>query len=151
MVYIPLREWLAGHEQIDLKGILPQADLDRILVAVHNSSASGSQREVILDLPHSVLEGLRVKLNLTASGRMTADFITSDEKIRALLDLHSHGLSDLLRARGLNLERLRTSLNEDQERYGDQDSQRERRRRRDQNDSRNPRNRKQPMRLKYPR
>jgi len=93
--------------------ILQTADLDKIVITVRTQLAPGGQREVTLQLPHSVLEGLRVKLSAGESGRVTAEFFASSEGVKAQLDARAAELSDLLRARGVHLAKFSASVGAD--------------------------------------
>jgi len=128
IAYLPIREVISGGELEEVRAILPEKDLDQIVVTVRTQLLPGGQREVTLDLPHSVLEGLRAKLNLTASGRLTIDFIASSEQVKTQLDLRAHELSDRLRARGIDVAALKTSLSDSSGRQGDPRDARDRKR-----------------------
>jgi hypothetical protein len=99
-------------EVSDVHAIVPLVDLEKILAAVHAQSLPGGQREVTLDLSQSVLEGLRIKLDLAPSGRLTVDFIAASEAVKTILEARSPELAELLRSRGVHLAALKTSLAE---------------------------------------
>ncbi|MFN0124519.1 MAG: hypothetical protein ACKV2V_28800 [Blastocatellia bacterium] len=94
----------------DALAILPPAGLQRMLVTIRTQLTPGGMREVLMDLHESVLQGLRVRLTATPTGRLTADFMTSDARVKTLLDTRAAELGDLLRAQGVNLAAVRTSL-----------------------------------------
>lgn len=94
----------------ELHAVLPAPDLNNIMVAVRTQLLPGGLQEVMLELPNSVLAGLRIRLTATISGRIAADFTTNSEQTKAVLDARSAELSDLLRARGVNLISLKTTL-----------------------------------------
>jgi hypothetical protein len=93
--------------------ILPAADLDNILLTVRTDIVEGGQPQTIIDLPRSVLEGLRVRLSTDRMGRISAEFVARTEAVRAQVDARSSELVDMLRFRGLNLSALRTSVSSD--------------------------------------
>lgn len=97
-------------EATNARAILHIADLERIVAAVRTQTNSVGQREVTIELQHSVLEGLRVKLSADERGRVTAEFIAASEKVKAQLDARSADLADLLRSRGVDLAALRTTF-----------------------------------------
>lgn len=108
-----VREVDSGSDVLSPRTILQLADLERIVAAVHTNLAAGGQREVTLELSRSVLEGLRIKLSADKAGRITAEFITTSEKVRALLDVRSSELSNLLRSRDVDLVDLKTTVHAD--------------------------------------
>jgi hypothetical protein len=63
------------------RAILNIADLERIVSVVRTQLLSGARHEVTIDLRHSVLEGLQVKLCSGADGRITVEFIVSSAHV----------------------------------------------------------------------
>jgi hypothetical protein len=92
------------------RAILHIIDLEKIVAAVRTQFVAGRQREMMLELSRSVLEGLRVRLSADGTGRVTAEFFAASEQVHALLDAKSGALADLLSARGVDLAALKTSL-----------------------------------------
>jgi hypothetical protein len=96
-------------EVVEARAILHSTDLEKIVAAIHTQMVGGGRREITLELSRSVLAGLRVKLSADTGGRISAEFIAGDDKIRALLDGRSQELADMLRSRGVNLSSLKTT------------------------------------------
>ena len=90
--------------------ILPTADLENILLSVRTEIVAGGQPQTVIDLPRSMLEGLRVKLSTDRTGRISAEFVARTEEVRAQVDARSTDLVDMLRFRGINLAALSTSV-----------------------------------------
>jgi hypothetical protein len=106
-----IREPLGNTEpKTDIHAVLPAADLDQILAACQVQVAAGGRHEVIIDLSHSVLDGLRVKVSADATGRVTTEFLAANDGIKSLLDSRSAELLSLLRSRGINLVNFQSSL-----------------------------------------
>lgn len=105
-----LREVAAVGENSSAHAILHVADLERIVSAVRAQVAEGGRQAVTIELRHSVLEGLKVKLSTDAGGRVTAEFVAASERVRSLIDARSGELAELLRGRGVNLGSLSTSV-----------------------------------------
>jgi flagellar hook-length control protein FliK len=98
---------------VDAPSILHSLDLDKIVTACQVNLIRGAQPEVIVDLSRSVLEGLRVKVRSDAAGRITAEFLASNEGIKSLLDSRSTELIALLRSRGIDLAEFKSSVTAD--------------------------------------
>jgi hypothetical protein len=105
-----VRETTAVSEAPNARAILHIADLEKIVSAVRAQALGGGRHEITIELRHSVLEGLRVKLSTSENGRLSAEFIAASERLRAQLDARAPELADILRARGVNLGELRTSV-----------------------------------------
>lgn len=106
----------APHPVLEItspREILHIADLEKVTLTVRAQVVTGAQPQVILELPHSVLDSLRVKLSASGPGRITAEFLVRDETVKAQIDAHSTGLADMLRSRGINLETIKTSVSAD--------------------------------------
>lgn len=89
--------------------ILHIADLERIVASVRMQTLA-DRREITISLNRSTLEGLQVKLSSDKAGRISAEFIAASEATRAQLDARTEDLSNLLRARGVDLAELKTSI-----------------------------------------
>jgi hypothetical protein len=96
-------------EVTSASAVLHHADLEKIVEAVTAQTADG-RYVLTLELTRSVLDGLRVRLIKDASGRLTAEFLASGEKLRAMLESRSQELTELLRSRGVNLDSLKVSV-----------------------------------------
>jgi hypothetical protein len=96
-------------EVLEARTILRSADLEKIVAAIHTQIIGGGRREVTLELSRSVLSGLRVRLIADGSGRVAAEFIAADGRVRALLEGRSQELAEILRSRGINLSSLKTT------------------------------------------
>ncbi len=107
----------------EARPVLHQIDLDNIVTACRVQLAANGQPEVTLELSHSALEGLRVKVSADAAGRITADFLAANEGIKSLLDSRSSELIEQLRARGINLAEFKSSVGADANSRNDAHSQ----------------------------
>jgi hypothetical protein len=103
------RELRPAAEVTNPRAILHIADLERIVAAIR-TQVTASGREVTLELNRSVLEGLRIKLSADSLGRVTAELFAPSEGIKAQIDARAADLAGLLRARGVNLAELKSSL-----------------------------------------
>ena len=99
--------------------ILHASDIDTILTTVRTELA-GSQPQVTLDLPRSVLQGLRVKLGADRTGRISVEFIARNESVRSQIAARSPDLIDMLRLRGIELATFKTSVSGDPAGQGQQ-------------------------------
>jgi len=95
---------------LNARAILHVVDLERIVALVRTQIAPGGRHEITIELTRSTLEGLRIKLSRDASGRIDAEFIAASERVRAQLDARSGDLAELLRARGVQVGTLKTSI-----------------------------------------
>src|SRR6185503_4959848 len=93
--------------------ILPAADLENILLTVRTEIVAGGQPQTIIDLPRSILEGLRVRLSSDRTGRISAEFVAKTDAVKAQVDARASELVDMLRFRGLNLSALKTTVSAD--------------------------------------
>lgn len=111
-------------ETTNPREILHIADLEKIVAAVRSRVFADGKSEVTIELKRSVLEGLRIKIGADETGRVTAEFIAATERVRAQLDARIGDLAELLRARGINLAAIKTSVgadfSEQRERQGEQ-------------------------------
>ena len=107
--------FIASSDTINARAILHIADLERIVSVIRTKIQTGQQREVLIELKNSVLDGLKIRLTATVEGnRVSAEFIAATERVKTQLDARLSDLSDLLRSRGVALDRLKTSLSSDQ-------------------------------------
>jgi hypothetical protein len=93
--------------------ILHTTDVDSIVTACQVQIATNGRQEVMLELSHSMLEGLRVKVSTDGAGRNTANFLAANEGIKALLDSRSSELIEQLRARGITVAEFKSSVTAD--------------------------------------
>jgi hypothetical protein len=93
----------------DVHAILHTEDLEKI-VAACRVAIVGGRPEVQLDLSHSVLDGLRVKVSADSMGRITTEFLAGNEGVKSLIDSRSSELIALLRSRGINEVNFSSSL-----------------------------------------
>jgi flagellar hook-length control protein FliK len=100
----------ANEINMNNRPIVHSLDLDSIVTAYQVQIVGNGQKEVTLQLSHSMLDGLRVKLTSDGAGRITADFIAATEGIKSLLDVRSSELIEQLRSRGINLSEFRSSV-----------------------------------------
>jgi hypothetical protein len=94
----------------DARAILHTADLERIVAICRAQITVTGPREVTLDLTHSVLDGLRAKVSADAAGRITTEFLTTNEGVKSLLDTRAPELIALMRARGVDLHEFKSSV-----------------------------------------
>ena len=104
---------------IEPTSILQLTDLEKIVDVCRVQVAPGGQTEVVLDLSHSILEGLRVKVRADGAGRIATEFLAANEGIKSLLDSRSSELIALLRSRGINLTEFKSSVAADSNSGGD--------------------------------
>ena len=97
-------------DDISASQILHTADLDQIAMAVRAEVVPGLQSQVILELPRSVLEGLKIKLSATGPERISAEFLARTSQVKAVVDDNSSDLAAMLRSRGIELDNLSVSL-----------------------------------------
>jgi hypothetical protein len=95
------------------RAIMTDADLSSIISTIRADMTQAGRREVVIELSHSVLEGLRIRIGSDAFGRLRAEFIATSEQVKVQLDQRANDLADLLRARGINLSALKTTLERD--------------------------------------
>jgi len=95
---------------VEPTSILHLTDLEKIVDACRVQVAPGGQTEVLLDLSHSMLDGLRVKVRTDGAGRIATEFLAANEGIKSLLDSRSSELIALLRSRGINLTEFKSSV-----------------------------------------
>jgi hypothetical protein len=98
----------SGEEIVTARQILSVRDLDSVVLTIKNFP--GHQPQAIIDLPNSVLQGLRVKLSEDSLGRINAEFLVRNDGVKAQIDGRAPDLIELLRFRGVNLAGLRTSV-----------------------------------------
>ena len=100
--------------------IMPASDVDNIVLTVR-TELGGGVPQVIIDLPRSVLEGLRVKLSADHVGRISAEFLTRSESVRSQVAARSPELVEMLRSRGIDLSEMKTCVSGDMSRQSQSD------------------------------
>jgi flagellar hook-length control protein FliK len=109
-VDVPRTAHVEAPVNVDTSSILHTVDLEKIVTACQVQLIRGNQPEVIVDLSRSVLDGLRVKVRSDTAGRITAEFLASNEGVKSLLDSRSSELIALLRSRGIDLAEFKSSV-----------------------------------------
>lgn len=87
------------------RSILHVADLERIVSTIRTIETKNSQ-QVLISLKNSVLEGLQVKLTVDENGKLKAEFLALNEKIREQINSRKNELSEILKNRGIKFQEL---------------------------------------------
>lgn len=98
------------NENFAARSILHIADLERLVSTVRTQIGLGGKREVILQLKHSVLEGLQIKISTAPDAKVQIEFLAADPNTRRQIEKHAAELANILRGRGINLETLKTTV-----------------------------------------
>ncbi len=80
------------------RSILHIADLERIVSSVRSESAN-NQKQILITLKHSVLEGLQVRISLEENGNLKAQFLAKNEEIKKQIKKRERELLDILKQR----------------------------------------------------
>jgi hypothetical protein len=80
------------------RAILHVADLERIVSSVRTESFQNT-RQLTIALKNSVLQGLEIRLSITESGKLKAEFLALNEQIKKQIDMRKKELSDILQNR----------------------------------------------------
>ncbi len=80
------------------RSILHVADLERIVSTIRGETFQ-HQKQVIIALKNSVLQGLQIKLTLTESGKVKAEFLALDKQVEKQLNQRKPELSEILKNR----------------------------------------------------
>jgi flagellar hook-length control protein FliK len=104
---------VTADSSVETTSILHLTDLEKIVDVCRVQVAPGGQTEVVLDLSHSILDGLRVKVRTDGAGRIATEFLAANEGIKSLLDSRSAELIAMLRSRGINLTEFKSSVTAD--------------------------------------
>lgn len=80
------------------RSILHVADLERIVSTIRTETFQ-NQKQVTIALKNSVLQGLQIKLTLTESGKIKAEFLALDKQIEKQLNQRKQELSEILKNR----------------------------------------------------
>ncbi len=91
------------------RAILHIADLERIISSIRSQTFADS-KQVLIELKHSVLQGLELKLTIGKDKGIIAEFIAANESIKNQLNAKAEELATILRNRGVKLTGLSVSL-----------------------------------------
>jgi hypothetical protein len=80
------------------RSILHVADLERIVSSVRAETFQ-NQKQVVIALKNSVLQGLQIKLTLTENGKIKAEFLALDKQVEKQLNQRKRELSEILKNR----------------------------------------------------
>jgi hypothetical protein len=80
------------------RSILHVADLERIISTIRTETFQ-NQKQVTIALKNSVLQGLQIKLTLTESGKIKAEFLALDKQVEKQLNQRKRELSEILKNR----------------------------------------------------
>ena len=80
------------------RSILHVADLERIVSSIRAETFQ-NQKQVIIALKNSVLQGLQIKLTLTENGKIKAEFLALDKQVEKQLNQRKRELSEILKNR----------------------------------------------------
>ncbi|MCS7079959.1 MAG: flagellar hook-length control protein FliK [Chloracidobacterium sp.] len=107
----PLRTEMAS--EVTPRRILHVVDMERIVATVRAQTFSGNEAQATIQLTHSILNGLSIKLQTDARGRVSAEITATTEAAKRIVDAHARELHEMLQARGLDVTSFSTSLAED--------------------------------------
>lgn len=85
--------------------ILHIADLERIVSTIRTIETKNSQ-QVLISLKNSVVEGLQIKLTVDENGKLKAEFIALNEKIREQITARKNELSEIMKNRGVKFQEM---------------------------------------------
>ncbi len=92
------------------RSILHIADLERIVSTLRTIETKNSQ-QVLIALKNSILEGLQIKLTIDENGKLKAEFLALNEKIKEQLKARKSELSDIFKNRGVKFTELEIKTN----------------------------------------
>lgn len=87
------------------RSILHVADLERIVSTIRTIETKNSQ-QVLIELKNSVLEGLQIKITVDENGKLKAEFIALNEKIKEQMNARKGELSEIFKNRGVKFTNL---------------------------------------------
>jgi hypothetical protein len=96
------------------RSILHVADLERIVSTLRTIETKNSQ-QILIALKNSVLEGLQIKLTIDENGRLKAEFLALNEKIKEQLKARKNELSEIFKNRGVKFHQLEIKTNSEAE------------------------------------
>lgn len=85
--------------------ILHVADLERIVSTIRTIETKNSQ-QVLISLKNSVLEGLQIRLSVDENGKLKAEFIALNEKVREQINARKNELSEIFKNRGVKFQEM---------------------------------------------
>lgn len=85
--------------------ILHVADLERIVSTIRTIETKNSQ-QVLISLKNSVLDGLQIKLTVDENGKLKAEFIALNEKVREQINARKNELSEIFKNRGVKFQEM---------------------------------------------
>ena len=80
------------------RSILHVADLERIVATIRTETFQ-NQKQVIIALKNSVLQGLQIKLTIDENGKLKAEFLAAGKHIKRQLEQRKKELSEILHNR----------------------------------------------------
>lgn len=97
---------VAGENSIPAaRSILHVADLERI-VSTLRTIESNNSKQVLIALKNSILEGLQIKLTVDENGKLKAEFLALNERIKEQLKARKNELSEIFKNRGVKFQQL---------------------------------------------
>ncbi len=97
---------VAGETSIPAaRSILHVADLERIVSTLRTIETNNS-KQVLIALKNSVLEGLQIKLTVDENGKLKAEFLALDERIKEQLKARKNELAEIFKNRGVKFQQL---------------------------------------------
>ena len=96
----------AGETSIPAaRSILHVADLERI-VSTLRTIESNNSKQVVISLKNSILEGLQIKLTVDKNGKLKAEFLALNERIKEQLKARQNELSEIFKNRGVKFQQM---------------------------------------------
>jgi hypothetical protein len=80
------------------RAVLHVADLERIIATIRTENFQ-NQKQIIIALKNSVLQGLQIKLTLNENGKLKAEFLASGQQIKKQLSQRKNELAEILKNR----------------------------------------------------
>ncbi len=99
--------------EVTPRRILHVVDMEKIVATVRTQTFSGNEAQATIQLSHSILNGLSIKLQTDARGRVSAEITATTDAAKRIVDAHARELNNLLQARGLDVASFTTTLAED--------------------------------------
>ena len=87
------------------RSILHVADLERIVSTLRTIESKNS-KQVLIALKNSVLEGLQIKLTVDENGKLKAEFLALNERIKEQLKARQNELSEIFKNRGVKFQQM---------------------------------------------
>lgn len=104
------------------RSILHVTDLERIVSTLRTIETKNSQ-QVLISLKNSVLEGLEIKLTVDENGKLKAEFLALNEKIKEQLKARKNELSEIFKNRGVKFQQLEIRIFSENEDSGNNSPQ----------------------------